>query len=78
MWADTLPHVRLVDLSAPIRQSPPETPEVLRTDIEFSGHAEGAGIGETLTWLLTGPHGPSLWQIWRERYGPWAWARPEI
>jgi kynurenine formamidase len=33
---------RFVDLSAPISQSPPETPDVVRTDIEFSGHAEGA------------------------------------
>jgi kynurenine formamidase len=40
--------VRLVDLSAPIRQSPPETPEVLRTDIEFSGHDEGAVLIERL------------------------------
>ena len=38
----------LVDLSAPIRQSPPETPEPLRTDIEFSAHAEGAAQIETL------------------------------
>jgi kynurenine formamidase len=45
---DTLRLVRLVDLSAPIRQSPPETPEVLRTDIEFSGHAEGAAMIESL------------------------------
>jgi kynurenine formamidase len=37
-----------VDLSAPIRQSPPETPEVLRTDIEFSGHDEGAALIERL------------------------------
>jgi kynurenine formamidase len=34
--------MRLVDLSAPIRQSPPETPVPLRTDIEFSDHAAGA------------------------------------
>jgi kynurenine formamidase len=34
--------MRIVDLSAPIVPSPPETPEVLRTDIEFSDHAEGA------------------------------------
>ena len=40
--------MRLVDLSAPIRQSPPETPEVLRTDIEFSGHAAGAAMIESL------------------------------
>jgi kynurenine formamidase len=37
-----------VDLSAPIRQSPSETPDVLRTDIEFSGHAEGAEQIEAL------------------------------
>jgi kynurenine formamidase len=40
--------VPLVDLSAPIRQSPNEVPEVLRTDIEFMGHAEGAQQIETL------------------------------
>jgi kynurenine formamidase len=38
----------LVDLSAPIRESPPEIPEALRTEIEFSGHAEGAAQIETL------------------------------
>jgi kynurenine formamidase len=37
-----------VDLSAPIRQSPAETPDVLRTDIEFSGHEEGARLVEGL------------------------------
>jgi kynurenine formamidase len=31
-----------IDLSAPITPSPPETPEPLRTEIRFSGHAEGA------------------------------------
>jgi kynurenine formamidase len=31
-----------VDLSAPIEPSPPELPDLLRTDIEYSGHAEGA------------------------------------
>ena len=40
--------MRFVDLSAPIRPSPPETPEVLRTDIEYSGHAEGAATIESL------------------------------
>jgi kynurenine formamidase len=34
--------VRLVDLSAPITPSPAELPEPLRTDIEYSDHAEGA------------------------------------
>ena len=38
----------LVDLSAPIRASPPEIPDAFRTDIEFSGHAEGATQAETL------------------------------
>jgi kynurenine formamidase len=45
---DTLPPVRLVDLSAPIRQSPSETPDILRTDIHFSGHGEGAEQIEAL------------------------------
>ena len=40
--------MRFVDLSAPIRPSPPETPEALRTDIEYSGHAEGAAFIESL------------------------------
>jgi kynurenine formamidase len=40
--------MRLVDLSAPIRQSPPETPEGLRTDIEYMDHAAGADQVETL------------------------------
>jgi kynurenine formamidase len=34
--------MRFVDLSAPITPSPAELPELLRTDVEFSGHAEGA------------------------------------
>jgi kynurenine formamidase len=41
-------HMRLVDLSAPISQSPPETPDVLRTDIEYAGHAAGAAQIEGL------------------------------
>jgi kynurenine formamidase len=47
--------MRFVDLSAPITPSPSELPELLRTDIEFSRHAEGAatiqamfGIGPEL------------------------------
>jgi kynurenine formamidase len=40
--------VRLVDLSAPIRQSPAELPDVLRTDIEFADHADGARLIEGL------------------------------
>ena len=38
----------LVDLSAPIVASPPETPEPLRTEIAFSDHAAGAGAIEAL------------------------------
>jgi kynurenine formamidase len=40
--------MRIVDLSASIEPSPPETPEPLRTDIEFSDHAAGAAQIETL------------------------------
>jgi kynurenine formamidase len=40
--------MRLVDLSAPIAQSPPEWPDVLRTDIEYSDHADGARQIESL------------------------------
>ena len=32
----------VVDLSAPIQQSPPELPELLRTDLRFADHAQGA------------------------------------
>jgi kynurenine formamidase len=39
----------LVDLSAPIVASPPETPEVLRTDIAFHDHREGAKQIEAMT-----------------------------
>jgi kynurenine formamidase len=38
----------LVDLSAPIEQSPPDTPETLRTDIEYLDHAGGAAQVEAL------------------------------
>ena len=34
--------MRLIDLSAPIRPDPPELPEILRTEIEFEDHADGA------------------------------------
>jgi kynurenine formamidase len=40
--------MRFVDLSAPIAPSPPETPEPLRTDIEYQSHAEGAAQIEAL------------------------------
>src|ERR687895_2248757 len=38
----------LVDLSAPIEPSPPDTPELLRTDIEFQDHSEGAAVAQAL------------------------------
>jgi kynurenine formamidase len=38
----------LIDLSAPIRTDPPEMPEPLRTEIEYSDHAEGAAQIEAL------------------------------
>jgi kynurenine formamidase len=40
---------RFVDLSAPIVPSPPDTPDALRTELEYAGHAEGAAqIGAML------------------------------
>jgi len=38
----------IVDLSAPIQPSPPDLPEVLRTDIAYHGHEEGAGQIEAM------------------------------
>jgi hypothetical protein len=43
-----------------------------------SQHPEGASIAEVLTWLASGPHGPPLFDVLRDRYGPWAWAKPEL
>jgi kynurenine formamidase len=47
--------MRIVDLSVPIEASPAEVPELLRTEIEFVDHAEGArdieamfGVGREL------------------------------
>jgi kynurenine formamidase len=40
--------MRLVDLSAPIGNSPEDTPEPLRTEIEFEDHAAGAELIEQL------------------------------
>jgi kynurenine formamidase len=39
---------RFVDLSAPIAPSPPELPPPLRTEIEYSAHAEGAAAIEQM------------------------------
>jgi kynurenine formamidase len=38
----------LIDLSAPIRPDPPEMPEPLRTEIEYTDHAEGAQLARQL------------------------------
>ena len=38
----------IVDLSAPIGPSPLDTPEMLRTDIEFQDHAGGAAAAQML------------------------------
>ena len=40
--------MRLVDLSAPIRNSPADTPEPLRTEIAYEDHAAGAALIEQL------------------------------
>jgi kynurenine formamidase len=40
--------MKLIDLSAPIRPDPDDYPEPLRTEIEYSDHAEGAATIETL------------------------------
>lgn len=47
------PPPRFVDLSAPIAASPPELPDLLRTDIEYSDHAAGAKTIEAM--LGVGP-----------------------
>ncbi len=36
--------MEIIDLSCPIQSSPPETPDVLRTEVEFSDHAAGAAV----------------------------------
>ena len=36
--------MKIVDLSAPITASPEDTHDVLRTEIEFSDHTEGAEV----------------------------------
>src|SRR3954454_3013266 len=45
---------RIIDLSAPIVASPPETPEPLRTEISFTDHAGGAQAIEAM--LGVPPH----------------------
>jgi hypothetical protein len=46
--------------------------------VHTAGHPEGGGIAEVTSWLLSGPHGPTLAEVFRDRYGPWAWAKPEL
>lgn len=41
-------------------------------------HPDGNTIREILDWLLAYSHRPTIWEIFRERYGPWAWARPQL
>jgi kynurenine formamidase len=38
----------LIDLSGPIAQSPPDFPDMLRTDIEYEDHSAGAAQAEAL------------------------------
>jgi kynurenine formamidase len=40
--------MRLVDLSTPIAPSPPDTPDLLRTDVEYADHEVGAATIETM------------------------------
>ena len=40
--------MNLLDLSAPIRNDPPELPDVLRTEIDYADHDEGAALIETM------------------------------
>jgi kynurenine formamidase len=40
--------MRFVDLSAPITSDPPETPDALRTEIEFAAHEQGAQAIEAM------------------------------
>jgi kynurenine formamidase len=40
--------MRLIDLSGPIEQSPPEMPGPLRTDIDYADHAAGAAQAEAV------------------------------
>jgi len=41
-------------------------------------HPEGGNVAEVVSWLVSQPHGPPLWAVFRDRYGPWAWAKPEL
>src|SRR5215210_4824355 len=38
--------MRVIDLSAPIAQTPSDAPPLMRIDIDYAAHAEGAGVIE--------------------------------
>ena len=42
-----------IDLSAPLRQDPPDWPDALRVDVADHGHAEGAAQIESLLGALS-------------------------
>ena len=47
MVVEDRPSIEIIDLSVPIVASPADTPDLLRTEIEFADHAAGAdAIGE--------------------------------
>jgi hypothetical protein len=43
-----------------------------------SGNPGGGSIADVTGWLLSGPHGPTLLEVFRVRYGPWSWAKPQL
>jgi hypothetical protein len=42
------------------------------------GEPAGGPINVILPWLFADAPRPTLWEVWRERYGPWAWSRPQL
>jgi hypothetical protein len=42
------------------------------------GEPAGGPINVILPWLFADAPRPRLWEVWRERYGPWAWSRPQL
>ena len=43
-----------------------------------SGNPAGGGLAEITGWLLSGPHSPTPFEVFRDRYGPWSWAKPQL
>lgn len=41
-------------------------------------HPEGGSVGTSLAWLLNPANWSHALAIFADRYGPWAWARPEL